>query len=158
MTYYGLTDTFHLISRSVGYITPDDLVEACRSIGMLEQSFFDLPSPSNFPTYDAGYFFKYITDNNINATVEILEKDNKILQAGTLMAYPPSLFFSKVKNHYGKLQELIETYYGVGTSTTLRKVEILNFGDSKTVCYLSKGVANKHEYVSFKIGDRIFWG
>lgn len=158
MPFYDLDYTFNLISESVGYTSAIGLVETCRRAGMLEREYVDLIFDSKIPAFDKGYLFNFSTENDASAIIEILEKDCKILQAGALFKYPWVLLFPKSKKHFKKMLKLMEGKYGSGWRGDVGNIELINFADDKTVAYLSR-VRNKMvDYVSFKIGDKVFWG
>lgn len=158
MIYYGLDDTFYLLSKSVGYISAKEFVEKCKKLDMKEQPYITSGFDSNLPNFDKGYVFHYKTDDNERAILEILEKDNMILQAGIQIIYSPSFFPSKIKKHYKKLMELLVDHYGVGLPMNMGNIEMLNYSDSKTVCYISKSKVNNTDALTLRIGDRRFWG
>ncbi|MGC1135809.1 MAG: hypothetical protein WA941_23495 [Nitrososphaeraceae archaeon] len=164
MPFYDLNYTFILVSEAVGYKSAIDLVETCRSAGMVEQDYFDTGFDHGIPDFDKGYFFNYMTENDVKANIEILEKDSKILQAGARFGYPWTLWtlwtllFSKSKKHFNKMLKLMEAKYGSGLPMNHEVGEIINFADDKTVAYLLRGRNNNVDFVSFKIGDKVFWG
>jgi tetratricopeptide (TPR) repeat protein len=127
--------------------------------------------------HDASYIFHYETNDNVMATFEILEKNSAILQAGIQMNYPEHLS-SLFERHYQKLVQLAEAHYGDGLSlkledmkgmglelpeitTTsgiplkaLRDMEVINYGNSKTVCYISKLVFYDRCSLVIRVGNK----
>jgi len=124
---------------------------------MNEQPYRDLGYDSNLPHFDKGYMFNYKTDDNEIAFLDILEKDNKILQVGIQITYKPSLLFKKMKKHHKHLLELSEKHYGGGLLVRVGCADITNFGDNRTVCYLSKMKMRGTKSIAFRIGDKRFW-
>ncbi len=157
MIYFSLNDTFSLLFESVGLISTKELVNKCIDLGMNEQPYRDLGYDSNLPHFDKGYMFNYKTDDNEIARLEILEKDNKILQAGIQITYKPSLTSKKMKRHHKYLLELSEKQYGSGFLTKVGYADIINFGDNRTVCYLSKMKMRGIKSIAFRIGNKRFW-
>jgi hypothetical protein len=127
MPFYDLDFTFILISESVGYMPAKDLVERCRSAGMVEQDYFDTGFDHGIPDFDKGYFSNYMTENDVKANIEILEKDSKILQAGARFGYPWALWtllFSKSRKHFKKILKLMKAKYGSGLPMNVENMEI----------------------------------
>lgn len=159
MIYLSLDDTFSLLCESVGSIPAKKLVKKCRNLGMNKRDYRDLGYDPGLPHFDKGYWFNYKTNDEEVAYLEILEKDEKIFQAGIQIVYKPksSLLFKKMEKHYKFLSELSEKHYGSGFFMKLGSADILNFGDNKTVCYLSKAILPESIAINFRIGDKEFW-
>ena len=157
MSYFSLNDSFSLLLESVGLIPVKELINKCRDIGMGEQPYRDLGHDSNLPQFDKGYMFNYKTDDNEIAYLEILEQDYKILQAGIQITYKHSLFSKKMKKHHKYLSELCEKQYGSGFPMKVGYADIINFGDNRTICYLSKMKMQRIKSIALRIGDKKIW-
>jgi len=157
MIYINLDDTVSLLFESVGLIPAKELVKKCRDLGMDELPYRDLGYDSTLPSFGEGYLFNYETDDNETAFIEILKKDNMILQAGVQIIYKPSFTSMKMKKHHKYLLELSEKHYGSGLLTKVGYADVTNFGDYKTVCYLSKMKERGVKSITFRIGDKKFW-
>lgn len=157
MIYLNLDDTVSLLFESVGLIPAKELVKKCMDLGMDELPYRDLGHDSTLPSFDEGYMFNYETDDNEIAFLEILEKDNMILQAGIQIIYKPSFTSMKMKKNHKYLLELSEKHYGSGFLTKVGLADVTNFGDYETVCYLSKMKARGVKSIIFRIGDKKYW-
>ncbi len=155
--YFSLNDTFFLLTDSVSALSADEFVARCR-VGMVEQPFVDTDIGQNLPVFDNGYWFKYTTDDDATAMLELLEKEGRILQAGVQIIYPKKIFSSMINKHYKKIVKIAESYYGVGQPTQAGNIKILNYGNSKTVFYVSKSNVYNQESLTFRVGNREFWG
>jgi hypothetical protein len=151
---FSLNDTFVFLADSVSFLSIDEFVARCRDIGMVEQPFVDTDIDQNLPVFDNGYWFKYTTDDDTTAMLEVLEKEGRILQAGIQVIYPKTLSSSNLNEHYKNIVKIAESYYGIGQPTQVGNIEILNYGNSETAFYVSK----LKDLLTFRVGNREFWG
>ena len=152
-----LEDTFSSLVNTVGSVSSAEFLKTCINLGMREQPYVDVGLDQNLPEYDSGHVFDYETDDNVTAKLEILEKNERIMQAGIQIVYPKSLFFSKMNKHYEKVIGLADTHYGSGVPMSLGEAELMNYGDSRTVCYISKARVNNRDALTLRVGNREFW-
>jgi hypothetical protein len=157
MVYLSLADTLSLLYESVGAIPAKDLVKKCRDLGMDELPYMDTGYDSNLPHFDKGYMFNYKSDGNQRVFLEILEKDERILQAGIQITYKFFFASKNMERHHKYLSEISEKHYGSGLPTTTGYADIINYGDKRTACYLSKMRVRGIKSLVFRIGDRQFW-
>ncbi len=157
---FSLNDTFFLLADTVSVLSADEFVARCRGIGMVEQPFVDADIDQNLPIFDNGYLFRYITDDDATAMLEVLEKEGRILQAGVQIIYPKTLSSSNLNEHYKNIVKISESYYGIGQPTQVGNMEILNYGNSETVFYVSKSnvYITNEALLTFRVGNRDFWG
>lgn len=134
-----------------------DLVKQCKDLGMMQETYFDTGMDNTLPRFDAGYRFKYITEDNVNATIEILERDKDVLQAGVQIVYPPGTSEKLVRKHYDEVKRVTLHYYGPATPASLGGVEILNWGNESTLFYLHRMFINNCHSIAFRAGNRKFW-
>lgn len=156
--FFSLKEIISLLIESVANLSANDFVEKCRAFGMEEQPYLDLGFDRTLPDFDKGYNFNFNTEDNNKTILEILQKGDHILQAGFQIIYPPSLFFAKIKKHYPKIISFLEAHYGVGFPMKMGNSEILNYGDDKTVCYVSKAKVNNGDVLTLRVGNKLFWG
>lgn len=154
---FSLDDTFSLLTESVPEHSASILFKKCKEIGMSEIEYIDTGIDSNLPEFDKGYNFVYRTSDNAEAKLEILEKGLIIMQAGIQIIYSPSFFSSKTKKHFNILKDKSDNYYGECLPMNMGGVEILNYGNLYSVCYLSKMKTNGRDVINFKVGNRKFW-
>ena len=107
--------------------------------------------------FDNGFNFIYHTNYYVEARLEILEKDSIIMQAGIQIINSPSFFFSKAKKHFNMLKGRCDDYYGESLPMNIGDAKILNYGNSLSVCYLSRLKVNGRCVINFKVGNRKFW-
>ena len=157
---FSLNDTFLLLADSVSVLNADEFVSRCRDTGMVEQPFANTDIDRNLPIFDNGYLLRYITDDDVTAMLEVLEKEERILQAGIQIIYPKTLSSSNLNEHYKKIVKIAESYYGIGQPTLAGIMGILNYGNNETVFYTSKSnvYATNEELLTFRVGNRDFWG
>jgi len=113
---------------------------------------------SNLPEYENGYRYQFETQGNIPTTLDVLAKKGRILQVGIQLYYKPSLLFSKLKKLYNILSKKLYNIYGHEYPSSLGVIEIINYQDNNTVCYITKTKVNEVEAITVRFGNRDFWG
>ena len=154
-------DTSELISvliQSVPTLPASALVQQCHDWGMTPQPYQPSPADGNLPEFDAGHQFRFESRGSTAAGFDVLEKEGAILQAGFQIFFPRGLFVSKSKMHLDNMVNLIEQHYGSGQPTQASGMTILNYGDSQTVCYISKAKVLGKDLITVRVGNRVFWG
>ena len=154
---FSLDEIFSLLTESVPEHNASKLFEKCKEIGMREIEYINTGLDSNLPEFDKGYNFVFQINDNVETKLEILEKDFIIMQAGIQSIYSPSIFSSKAKKHFNILKNKSDKYYGEGSPMNMGGVEILNYGNIYSVCYLSKMKSKGRDVINFKVGNRKFW-
>ena len=154
---FSLDETFELLTDSVSIDSASDLVKECKRIGMTQIAYVDTGMDSTLPEFDNGYNFIYKTNDGVETRLEILEKDSLIMQLGVQIVYPLSFFFSKAIKHFNILKGLCNDYYGESLPMNIGDAKILNYGNSLSVCYLSRLKVNGRCVINFKVGNRKFW-
>jgi len=153
----NLEDTFSLLTDAVPVDGSTALIKKCKELDMLQIAYVDSGFDSNIPEFDKGYNFVYKTNDSVEAKLEILEKDLIIMQAGIQIIYPPSLLFSKAKNHFNILKRLSDDYYDESLPMNISGAEILNYGNPSSVCYLNRIKALGRNTINFRVGNKTFW-
>lgn len=154
---FSLNETFALLTNSVPVDKASGLINECKGIGMQQIAYVDTGMDSNLPKFDNGYNFIYQANDDVEARLEILEKDSIIMQAGIQITYSPSFFFSKAKKHFNILKDQCDDYYGESLPMSIGGGKILNYGNPLSVCYLSRLKVNGRGVINFKVGNRKFW-
>jgi hypothetical protein len=150
-------DLVDLLIETVSTARASILVEKCHELGMTPQKYQPSPAVSNLPDFDVGHQFRFEADSSWAAGFDILEKDGMVLQAGFQIFYPRAFFVSKSKKHYQAMIEQIERHYGPGVPMKVGGIMILNYGDTNTVCYISKAKALGKDLITVRVGNKIFW-
>ena len=154
-----LREVFSLFTDAVGRISVPELLNMLRDMDLLEGSYASTPYDEALPDFDYGYSFVGATDDNDSVIVDVLEKDTKILQAGFQVMFPFRLFSSRGRKAKRTLANQAELYYGPGVPMPMGRVKIVNYGDLRTICYISTMRTSTGDYVlTLRIGNREFWG
>jgi len=150
----SLPDTFSILVNSVSKISAKNFVKKCHNIGMIPKPYFDTGLDNNLPEFDKGYNLIFNTDDNVIARLEVLEKDEKILQAGIQIIYSSSFFFSRINKHFTTLKSICDNYYGLCLPMDMGNIKILNYGDADTVSYISKMKVSGKKILTFRVGNK----
>lgn len=154
-------DTSELITlliRSVSTLPASELVRKCHDLGMTPQPYQASAADGSLPDFDAGHQFRFETQDSMAAGFDVLEKEGAILQAGFQVFFPRYLFVSHSGKHFGGMVNWIEQHYGRGQPMQAGGVTMLNYGNTQTVCYISKAKARGKELITVRVGNRVFWG
>jgi hypothetical protein len=153
-----LAKVIALLVGFVGTQPAADLVAQCKAIGMQQQHYEDVMGmDKTLPDFDSGYRFTFVTDDNVEATMEILEREKRVLQAGVQIVYPPATSENLVAKHYSEVQRVAKEHYGRATPVSAGGIEILNWADRTTVFYSHRLVVNGCKGITFRAGNRKFW-
>jgi hypothetical protein len=139
------------------------LLEQCGDLMTPEQ--FD-PSTvgRDLPQYDEGRLFFFRTDDNTDALMTVLIRDDRVLQAGVTVTYSrpliargPLKFFSLRYRHFRRILRRAEDRYGPGIPITLGNTTIFNFDDDTTVFHVLTSPRRTGDVMVFRSGDKNFW-
>ncbi|MEK0337591.1 MAG: hypothetical protein QQN41_09180 [Nitrosopumilus sp.] len=133
------------------------LLNKCKALGMTETEYLEVDMDSNLPDFDKGYHLLTETDDSMQARIEILERGEDVLQVGFQVTYQRTFFFSKSKKHYKMIKPIANDFYGKHFPMKAKDVEILNYGNESSVCYLSLTNMNGVDSITFRIGNRKYW-
>ena len=157
----SLKTIFWLIYDSVNNLSCQEIVKLCESVGMEQVDFVPVPGDQNLPEFDNGFKFKFKTDRDEVCHLEILERRGEITQCGIQIIMNKFWIFSNLSEHFELLKEYSDSVYGQSQPINIGMTTVLNYGDGKTVCYLSKmelEIKNKKRHIlSFRIGNGKFW-
>jgi hypothetical protein len=154
---FSLNEIFALLYQSVGNVSTDELCEKCRELGMVERPYVDPGMDQGMPKYEGAYWFACPIEGGHEGNFEILEAKEDIVQAGIQVVFRPGLFFSKASRFYKTACEIAQRTYGLGAPMNMGPMEIYNFGNSESICYVSKGRGPAAEFVTIRVGNRKFW-
>ncbi|MBL7961269.1 hypothetical protein JNL27_13640 [bacterium] len=150
-------ELIYFIINAVDSMSSIQAIEECNRLGMKKIEFQHLSADSNIPQYDNGYAFTCSTQNNNISQVEILEKEKQILQMGFQIVYKPRLILSRITGDLKRMNAILKNYYGDGVPMAMDNVDILNFGNENTACYISKIKINNYNIITLRVGNRLFW-
>jgi hypothetical protein len=153
----NINDILSLLIDSVISKSGRQLVDTCVNLEMIKQEFIEFGFDSTFPEFDRGYLYFYTTDNKETSRLEILERENEILQTGIQIVYKSVLFTANFKKDFQIAKIILDKYYGTGSQMNVGKVETINYGDGKTICYLSKLKMNGKNVLTIRIGNALLW-
>ena len=156
--FISLNNIIEFLVKSVANMNIIIFVEESNRLGMRQIPYVKSSLDANLPEFDYGYRYQFETDNNIPVTLEVLEKMGKILQAGIQLYYKPSILFSKSKKHYELLLNKLLDLYGHAYPSAFGGIEMINYKDRDTVCYITKTKVNDVEAITVRFGNRDFWG
>jgi hypothetical protein len=145
-----------LVSR-IAHTRASDFARECIDLGMRQVPYQDVGLTSNLPPFEAGYHFRFNPDGNEEALFEILEKNGFVLQSGYQIALSASLFFSKGKERYRQIKDILETHYGLGQPMNVGAIEIMNYGNDTTIAYISRAKVAGTDAITVRVGNRRFW-
>ncbi|MFC1620174.1 hypothetical protein ACFL45_09535 [Candidatus Neomarinimicrobiota bacterium] len=152
-----LDTVFSLLTNAVGSMPALELVNSLRKLGdLVEGPYTGTPFDEDLPKFDQGYRLVGVREKEM-ITLEVLEKDSRILQAGSMWLYQRKLFSSKVKRAEVMLNALAEQHYGPGTPIQYSGALMMNYGDQRTICYVASIKSIDSDTLSLKIGNREYW-
>lgn len=154
---FKLNEIFALLYESVGNVSPGELCQKCRELGMPERPYVESGMDQGMPEFDNGHWFACPVEGGQEGNFEILEAKDDIVQAGVHLIFRPRLFFSKASKFYKAACEIAERAYGVGAPMNMGPMQICNFGNAESICYVSKGRGPAGEFVVLRVGNRKFW-
>ncbi len=151
-----INELFFLLLSCVASGTDTNYRDKCTTTHMNEVPYIKNSLDKNLPSFDEGHLYSFKTTNSIPAKLEILIKNGKILQAGIEIVYPKESKQYSTK-HFKSVATIANKHYGKGTKIDMGGVDNLNYGNRKSVFYIINSVANKHNFIVFRAGNRIFW-
>lgn len=154
---YKYSDITKLLHDAVGKISAKSLFIKCKEMGMEEIEYQDFGNDSTLPNFDKGFRFEILTENKGRCILEILEKDEDILQAGIQVFFKSSIFSPKINKTYDQIVEILKNYYKPEQEINSPSTELLNFSDNNTLCYVYKTKINGEDLLTFRIGNVKFW-
>jgi len=144
-------EVIKLLVMEIANITSSELLHECKKIGMRQIPYQAIGIDSNLPSFDTGYHLRFNPDGKEEALFEILQKDGFVLQAGYQLVIP------RAQNKYQQLIQILDSHYGVGYPMDVGEVNIINYGNTKTIAYLSYTNIVGNDVVTIRVGNRRFW-
>ena len=140
-----------LLITEVANTGASELLNECEKIGMRQIRYQNIGLDSNLPPFDTGYHLRFNPDGKEEALFEILQKDGFVLQAGY------QLVLQRAQNRYQQLKQILESHYGVGYPMNVGEIELINYGNEKTIAYLSHTKISGNDVITIRVGNRRFW-
>ena len=143
-----------LIGTSEEKVGVDELVAACKKFNMKQIEYFNL---NQDPLFETGYNFIFQTDNCEEARLEIIEVDKYLLQSGFQIIYKPKIFSKKINNDFSYLYNSLQSYYLNEDPQNYGGIELYNFFNEISQCYLSKSKVNGQDVLNFRVTNKEIW-
>ena len=157
MSSVSAESVIRLLIGRVAQASAQELLLECRAVGMMEQPYSESPLAELLPPFDKGYHLTFELDGKNKAIFEILETQGRVLQAGFSVLFPRLPFFSGARAAYNHARRLIEGHYGLGVPAKFAGASTLNYGDEKTLSYLSIRRIMGRRMITFRTGNKDFW-
>jgi hypothetical protein len=139
-----------LLVTEIPDIGASDLLEKCKKMGMRQVPYQDFGFDSTLPSIDAGYHLRFNPDGKEEALFEILQKDGFVLQAGF------QITLRKAGDCVRRLAPILAFHYGEGYRTNVGNAELINYGDEKTIAYLSHSKLSGSDVITIRVGNKRF--
>lgn len=150
-------DIVTMLINRVPFARTESLKRECIGMGMSEQDYVNLGMDQTLPEFDEGVHVIFESDDRQTAHVEILGRQGMVLQAGFQLIYRPTLFQRKWKKQYDSLCRHLADHYGPGTPMAMSGVVIINYGDERSLAYISRSKANMCTVLTVRVGNRDLW-
>lgn len=135
---------------------PETVREVCSTPDMVEVPYQQLSVDERLPRFEKAHWFVFQLPKTKQARLEVLLKDDAVLQAGVEIVYMKSANTTAV-SQYNEVTKAAEKHYGKGRPIDMGGIEIQNYGGMRSVFYVIKGAMNKHPFIVFRAGNRRFW-
>jgi hypothetical protein len=143
-----------LIGTSEEKVSPSNLLEACTKFNMKQIEYFNV---NQDPLFENGYNFIIKTENGEDARLEIIEVEENLLQSGFQIIYKPKLLFPKITKDFSCLYNLLQSYYLMEEAQNFEGIELYNFCNEISQCYLSKSKVNGQDVLNFRVTNKSIW-
>ncbi len=147
---------FLLLVRCVLDGTPENVTKVCTSPEMIGVPYVATPIDETLPAFDQGHWFTLSIGASVPARLEVLFKEEQVLQAGVQIIYDEQGTDAAARD-FRAIERAADRHYGLGVSLDMGPVENKNYGDGDTVFYVTKYVANRRDILTFRVGNRRFW-
>ena len=143
-----------LIGTAETKVNPSKLIEACRKLNMQQIEYFNI---NGDPLFNIGYNFIFKTQSGEEARLEIIEVDGSLLQSGFQIIYKPRIFFQIIKKDFSYLYNSLQSYYGNEQIQNYQEIEIYNFFNEISQCYISRSKVDGKHVLNFRISNKETW-
>ncbi len=143
-----------LIGTAEEKVQPYKLIETCKKFNMRQIEYFNI---NEDPLFELGYNFIFLTENGEEARLEIIETDGNLLQSGFQIIYKPRLLFAKMNKDFSFLYNSLQSYYLNEQPQSFGEMEIINFYNEVSQCYLNKSKINGQDVLNFRASNKEIW-
>jgi len=143
-----------LIGTSEEKVSPAELVVACKKFNMKQIEYFNI---NQDPLFEKGYNFIFQTDDRQEARLEIIEVDKYLLQSGFQIIYKTKIFSKKISKDFSYLYNSLQSYYLNEDQQNYGGIELYNFFNEISQCYLSKSKVNGQDVLNFRVTNKEIW-
>jgi hypothetical protein len=154
---HNILEVIDILIDHVPSSRASELVQICHDSQMTPKIYRPSPHDANLPEFDTGYQFLFASDGCRLANLDILQTDERILQAGIQLFIPRRLFLSRSTKYRHTIVKHLDKHYGLGAPLQAGQVDLMNYGDSSSVCYISKTVAQNEDIITVRVGNRMYW-
>lgn len=154
----SLSELFLLLINCVINGSTSNMNDLCLSREMVSIPYETVVQDTLLPNFEEAHWYVFPFNEGRNAKLEILIKDDKILQSGVEI-----VFFNddrnKVANEfYNEIYDLAYNHYGNSTKNyEMGDFMNISFNDNNSVFYIFKGDSNGHPFIIFRVGNKEFW-
>ena len=150
-------DVVTILINRVSFASTESLKRECIEMGMNEQDYLNPGMDQTLPKFGEGVHLIFESDDHQTAHMEILGRQGRVLQAGFQLIYRPTLFLRKWKKQYDSLCRHMADHYGLGTPLAVSGVVTINYGDERSLAYISRSKANMCTVLTVRVGNRDLW-
>lgn len=143
-----------LIGTAEEKVKPSELIEACNKFNMRQIEYINI---NNDPLFNIGYNFIFPSQSGEEARLEIIEVNGNLLQSGFQIIYKPKILFKKIDKDFSFLYNSLKSYYINEQPQNYEGIELYNFFNKTSQCYLSKSKVNRQGVLNFRISNKDIW-
>lgn len=143
-----------LIGTLEDNVNPSELVTACKKYNMQQVEYFNI---NNDPLFEKGHNFIFQVGNGEDVRLEIIEVDGNLLQSGFQIIYKSKMLFPKINKDFSYLYNSLQSYYLNEEPQNFGGIELYNFFNDASQCYLSKSKVNGQDVLNFRITNKSIW-
>ena len=152
----SLSETFDLLLDSMKNKSTKELLNTCRKIQMEECVFHVPESNKGFPELENGYSFVYKTDSNGTCSLDILDKDNELLQVELKINSGGTSEFPDINKFFNILKEYCDQYFSPETPTIYENNTVVKYQNELLVSFVMMDDSIS-QVINFQIGNRLLW-
>ena len=152
----SLSESFDLLLDSMKNKNTKELLNTCRKIQMDEYVFHVDKSNMDLPELKNGYRFIYKTDNNETCLLDILDKENGLLQVELKINPDGTSEFSDINEFFNILKEHCDQYFGPTTPIINGNNKVVKYQNESFMSFVMMDDSTTPE-INFQIGNRLLW-
>jgi hypothetical protein len=153
----SLVSLFDLITVSILNETTTSVKEKCLSQGMFKIDMIDIPS--DLPDYNERYLMSVKTNNREVCLVEIIGRDETIIQIGVQIFFRKTMFMiSNLNEHSYTIDKLYTNYFGSGDLIgNDLGMDLVNYRKDEILGYTNKFDSEEKKSLIFRVGNIPFF-